>query len=198
MSLTPTNFKPAPDLTVVPEAFAGVEIQGIARGFVCLDALVKKAKSRICLAATVTPGKFLILIDGSVAEVEESLLEAERIADTKLIDRFMLAFAHPLLEIGVFSPMSAAGAGAIGIVECSTACAGIRSADAALKAAHVTLNVIHLAVGIGGKCYYAFSGDLYDVEASTQAAAESLDPDRVLGTEIIANPHPEFIASLGI
>ena len=198
MSLTPARFFPLPDLQVVPEAFAGLEIHGLARGFVCLDALVKKARSRICMAATVTPGKFLILIDGSVAEVEESLLEAERIAGDKLIDRFFLPFAHEQLERGAFGPMADPGSEALGIVECSTTCAGIRSADAALKAALVTLNVIHLSAGIGGKCYYAFSGDLYDVEASVQAAAESIGQDRLLGTEVIPNPHPEFIAALGI
>lgn len=198
MSLTPTNFRPAPDLTVVPDAFAGLEVHGIARGFVCLDALVKKAKSRICLAATVTPGKFLILLDGSVAEVEESLLEAERIAGDKLIDRFLLPYAHRDLEKSVFGPMHDPGAGAMGIIECTTSCSGIRAADAALKAAEVSLNVIHLSAGIGGKCYFAFSGDLYDVEASVQAAAEFAGQDRLLGTEVIPNPHPEFVASLGM
>jgi len=182
----------------VPEAFAGLEVHGLARGFVCLDALVKKAKARICLAATVTPGKFLILIDGCVAEVEESLLEAERIAGDKLIDRFLLPFAHPELERRVFGSMVDPASAAMGIIECSTACSGIRSADAALKAAEVTLNVIHLSSGIGGKSYYAFCGDLFDVEASVQAACESAGPDRLLGAEVIANPHPEFTASLGM
>lgn len=198
MSLTPPTFLPAPDLTTIPVAFAGIEVLGIARGFVCLDALVKKANTRICLAATVTPGKFLILIDGSVAEVEESLLEAERIAADKLIDRFFLPFAHSQLEKAVFGPTVNPKTGAIGIIECSTTCSGIRSADAALKAADVILNVIHLSAGIGGKCYYAFSGDLFDVEASVTAASEGAGPDRLLGTEIIANPHPEFIMSLGV
>ncbi len=183
---------------MLPEAFAGIEVHGLARGFVCLDALVKKAKSRICLAATVTPGKFLILIDGGVAEVEESLLEAERIAGDKLIDRFLLPFAHPQLEPRVFGPMVDPGAAALGIIECSTACAGIRSADAALKAAEVSLNVIHLSSGIGGKCFFAFCGDLFDVEASVQAAIVGAGADRLLGSEIIPNPHPEFTASLGM
>ncbi len=198
MSLSPPSFRPAPNLEEIPEAFAGLEVHGLARGFVCLDALVKKAKSRICLAATVTPGKFLILMDGSVAEVEESLLEAERIAADKLIDRFFLPFAHPQLETRVFGPMADPGAAAMGIIECSTACSGIASADAALKAAEVSLNVIHLSSGIGGKSFYAFCGDLFDVEASVQAAVDRAGPDRILGFEIIANPHPEFISSLGI
>jgi len=90
------------------------------------------------------------------------------------------------------------GAGAMGIIECTTSCSGIRAADAALKAAEVSLNVIHLSAGIGGKCYFAFSGDLYDVEASVQAAAEFAGQDRLLGTEVIPNPHPEFVASLGM
>lgn len=198
MSLVAPRFVPTPDLAVAPEAFAGLEVQGIARGLVCVDALVKKAASRVVLAQPVTPGKFLILMDGTVAEVEESLLEAERIAGEQVIDRFLLPFAHPQIEPACFGVLPAKPDASIGIVECATTCAGIRSADAALKAAEVTMLVIHLSAGIGGKCYHAFAGDLFDVQASVAAAADSLAAGQLLGTEVIPNPHPEFVAALGL
>lgn len=180
-----------------PESFAGIEINGIARGLVVGDALVKKAKARIVLACPVTPGKFLILIDGDVANVDESLDEAIRIAGEHCIDRFKLPFAHETLEPAVFGYVRESRKGAIGIVETATVCSGIRSADIALKTADTNLAVIHPAVGIGGKCYYILVGDLYEVEASIGAAVDSASP-HLLSTEIIPHPHPDFLNAIGL
>lgn len=199
LSLIRPQLKPSSLPVGGVDALAGVEVLGIPRGMVTVDALVKKAAARVVLSTPVSPGKFLVLIDGGVAEVEESLAEAERIAGDQLIDRFLLPFAHEQLEPAVFGVLPPRSDGAIGLVETSTSCAGIRSADAALKAADVKIVVLHLSVGIGGKCYYAFSGELFSVEASVEAAAGSLEGcDTLLGTEIIACPHPDFIAALGI
>ena len=57
---------------------------------------------------------------------------------------------------------------------------------------------MHLSAGIGGKCWFAFAGDLFDVEASVLAAGAAATPIHLLGTEIIANPHSEFLAAMGI
>ena len=197
MSLHTPRFAPVPASFVGVEAFAGLEVHNISRGLVAVDALVKKAASRVVLATPVSPGKFLILMDGSVAEVEESLLEAERVAGDLAVDRFLLPFAHAQLEPAVFGKLPKRPDGSIGLVETATTCSGLRSADAALKAADVTLAVLHLSVGIGGKCYYAFVGELFDVQASVAAAAERAGA-QLLGTEIIAAPHPEFLDALGI
>ncbi len=198
MSLNTPRFVPAPDLAEIPEALAGLEIQSIARGLVAVDALVKKAKSRVVLANPVSPGKFLILMDGSVAEVEESLLEAERIAGEQRIDRLFLPYAHRQLEPAVFGQLPSRPDASVGIVECDTTCSGLRAADAALKAAHVELMVLHLSAGIGGKCWFAFAGDLFDVQASVQAASDAASESHLLGTEVIPNPHEEFLAALGL
>jgi len=181
------------------DTFAGIEINHISRGFVATDALVKKAAARIVLATPVTPGKFLILLDGAVADVEESLLEAERIAGDQLIDRFLLPFAHRMLEPSVFGIMPSRPDGAIGIVETATACSGIRSMDAALKVASVVPVVMHISAGIGGKCYYALAGDLYDVQEAVAEAASVLGTTgRLLATEVIPAPHPDFIQALDL
>lgn len=198
MSLQTPRFVPAPDLAQVPEALAGLEVQSIARGLLAVDALVKKAASRVVLASPVSPGKFLILMDGTVAEVEESLLEAERVAGDQAIDRLFLPYAHRQLEPAVFGVFPARPDASVGIVECDTTCAGLRAADAALKAADVLMRVLHLSAGIGGKCWFAFAGDLFDVEAAVRAAAEAASPKHLLGTEIIPNPHEEFLVALGL
>ena len=59
--------------------------------------------------------------------------------------------------------------------------------------------MIHLSAGIGGKCWYAFAGELYDVQASVLAATNAIDQGgKLLGSEIIPAPHPEFLESLGL
>lgn len=199
MSLIRPHFAPSSLPLGSQEAFAGIEVSSIPRGMVCLDALVKRAEVRVILATAVTPGKFLVLFDGGVAEVEESLLRAEEVAGSQLIDRFFLPNAHPQLEPAVFGVLPSRPEGAVGIIETATACSGLSSADAALKAAQVVLAVLHLSVGIGGKCYYAFVGELYDVEASVKAACDALEgSERLLSSEIIARPHPDFFSGLGI
>ena len=198
MSLHTPRFVPAPDLTEIPEALAGIEVQSIARGLVTVDALVKKARSRVVLANPVSPGKFLILLDGHVAEVDESVREAERVAGDQLIDRFFLPYAHRQLEPAVFGVLTQQPDASLGIIECGTACAGLRAADAALKAADVTLTVLHLSAGIGGKCWFAFAGDLFDVQASVLAASSAATAQHLLATEVIPNPHQEFLAALGL
>lgn len=196
MSLATPRFDPAPASFDV-DAFAGLEVASIARGLVCVDALVKKAASRVVMARPVSPGKFLLLIDGPVAEVEESLNEAERIAGDSVIDRFLLPYAHAQVEPAVFGRYPDRVDGAMGIVETATTCSGIRAADAACKAAEVRLQVLHLSVGIGGKIFFAFSGDLFDVQAGVAAALDA-GGAKVLTTEVIANPHPEFLDAIGL
>lgn len=198
MALQTPTFVPAPDLARAPECLAGVEVQSIARGLVAVDALVKKAAARVVLANPVSPGKFLVLLDGTVAEVEESLLEAERVAGEQAIDRLFLPYAHRQLEPAVFGVFPPRPDASVGLVETDTACAGLRAADAALKAAEVTLCVLHLSAGIGGKCWFAMAGDLEDVQAAAKAAADGAGPTHLLATEIIPNPHVEFLQALGL
>lgn len=182
------------------EALAGVEVSAIPRGFVASDAIVKKAKARLLLGTPVTPGKFLILIDGEVADVEEALQAGKEASGEAVIDFFMLPYAHPQLEPAVFGicpprPQEPS----LGLIETSTSCSGLLSADAALKAAPVSLAVMHLSVGIGGKCYYVLWGDLCDVEAAVEAAESVLEgTSRLLSKEIIPRPHEDFLRGLGL
>ena len=190
---------PAPDLDPIPECLGGLEVQSIPRGLVAVDALVKKAACRVVMARPVSPGKMLILLDGSVAEVEESLEEAWKVAGDLGVDRVFLPHAHPLLEPAVFGTLPAMpDDSSLGLVEPGTVCSGLSACDAALKAAEVVPVVVHLSVGIGGKCWYALGGDLHEVQAAVAASREAAGEAHLLSTEVIPNPHPEFLQALGL
>ena len=53
-------------------SIAVFEISSIARGYYLLDQVVKKAPVTILEAASVSPGKFFIMINGDEASVDES------------------------------------------------------------------------------------------------------------------------------
>ena len=82
---------------------------------------------------------------------------------------------------------------ALGIVETFTAASAILAADAAVKAANVSLIEVRVARGMGGKCFVTMTGEVSDVKAAVEAGAKVAAKDGVLiGTEVIANPHPEL------
>src|SRR5437868_15233420 len=101
----------------MPEAVALLEIASLARGVVCADAAVKRAQVELLACEAVSPGKYLLLFGGGVAEVGEALQAAEHAASEHKLDKLWLPQAHPQL-------LPALRAGANGIPAISSARAG--------------------------------------------------------------------------
>jgi microcompartment protein CcmL/EutN len=49
-----------------------IELSSIARGLYVSDVMVKKAPVELLMSQTTSPGKYLILVSGDVASVQES------------------------------------------------------------------------------------------------------------------------------
>ena len=173
-----------------------VEISSIARGYVVVDALVKRAESRVIMGTAVTPGKFLMAFDGPIGDVEESVDAAISAADDMAIDHLFLPGPHPQVIPGLFNQYPKTEINAIGIAEFSTACAAIRGLDQALKDGEVDLVAMRLASSIDGKGYFAITGELFFIESSIDRAVESGGANRLVNKEIISRPHPDFIKYL--
>lgn len=177
-------------------AIALLEVESIARGMVVADALVKRAQVRIALAEPVTPGKYLLLFTGPVAEVQESLAAGVEVAGGTLVDQLLLPLPAPGLVAALVGSCSSQQAESLGIVETHTVAAAIKAADAALKRAQVTLSRLHLARGIGGKGYFCLEGELHMVEAALEGAAQAVEPTLLVATELIRRPHPELTGAV--
>lgn len=169
-----------------------LELESIARGMLVADAVVKRAPVAISLAEPITPGKYLLLFSGGVAEVEESLLAGTEVAGSTVLDKLFLPQVAENLVRALGSTFDEPWGESVGIVETHTVAAAILSADAALKRADVWLKRLHLARGIGGKGYYTLTGPLHMVEAALEGAAGALEPGLLLATELIQRPHPEL------
>lgn len=173
------------------EAVALVEIASIARGYVTLDQLAKRAEVTVHEARPVTPGKFIILFAGEVAPVQESLDAAREQAQSLLLDELLLPYAHRDLLAALKGRAEPEPGESIGIVEMASVASTVHMADVALKATEVAVMKMHLAIGIGGKGYFNLAGELGDVEAALDAVKAAARDDQVVGVELIARPHPE-------
>jgi len=178
-------------VTFMP-ALALIEVSSIARGMVVSDACVKKAPVRLVASTPISPGRYITVFWGEVAEVEESFGTGIETAGETLVDRLFLPGAHAALLAALLRVDKPGNVDSIGIVETFTVASTLLSADAACKAADVSLLELRLASGIGGKAYYIVSGLLHDVEAALDAGRGILAQSQLVRTEVIPRPAPDF------
>ncbi|MCS6799048.1 MAG: BMC domain-containing protein [Myxococcota bacterium] len=178
-------------------ALGVLEVASITRGMHAVDAMLKRAASRVVLARPVTPGKFVIVLRGGEQEVAESLAAGRERADADEVDSLLLPGVHPALPPALDGlPLPRTLERSVGLLEMTTVAATLHAADAALKAADVALVGLGLARGIGGKGWLALEGTQDAVEAALEAGDDAVAPERRAGRELIARPHPELVHAL--
>jgi microcompartment protein CcmL/EutN len=116
-------------------ALAIVELSSIARGHRVADAMLKRAPVHLERADPISPGKFVVLVDGDVAAVDESFRVGTDVAADRAVDTLFLPQPHAALWPALAGEANAAGGvESLGIVETTTVAATVRAADAAVKA----------------------------------------------------------------
>jgi microcompartment protein CcmL/EutN len=174
-------------------ALALIEFNSIAVGIQAGDAMVKKAPIASIKAGTVQPGKYLVLITGQVAEVEESLQAGVEWGLETVIDTVFLPQVHPEVVQAIGGDRVEGIGPALGVIETRDVAATIQAADAGVKGAEVTLREIRLADGLGGKAICLFQGEVQDVEAAVEIGVDSLPaPAVLLNQVVIPQLHPEM------
>ena len=80
---------------MIDPALALLEFSSIAAGIEAADAMVKRAPIGVIRAGTVQPGKYLVLIGGEVADVEESLAAGREVGGAAALGRGSWRMATP-------------------------------------------------------------------------------------------------------
>jgi microcompartment protein CcmL/EutN len=178
---------------MIEPALALLEFSSIAAGIQAADAMVKRAPIDTIKAGTVQPGKYLVLIGGEVAAVEESLAAGREMGGDAAVDFVYLPQVHPEVVEAIGGGRVPGVTDALGVVETSTVAAAIHAADAGIKGAQVRLVEVRLADGLGGKGIVLFSGLVADVEAAVEIGVGVLErPDLLVRQVVIPQLHPEM------
>jgi microcompartment protein CcmL/EutN len=174
-----------------------IELGSIAAGFQVCDAMLKAANVELLLARSICSGKYMVLIGGDVAAVQASVAAGAEAGSFSIIDSFVIPNVHE----SIFPALSGAAKGetleALGILESFSVASLIEGADAAVKAAHVTLLEVRLAMALGGKAFATMTGDVASVQAAVDAGAAAIGRKGLLVNRVvIPRPRQELLTEM--
>jgi microcompartment protein CcmL/EutN len=172
-----------------------IELSSVATGYVVQDVMLKAGSVQLLMARSICSGKFLIVVAGDVTSVEAAVQAGAVAAGHTLIERRQIARVHPSVLAAVSNAVDVdpRQLRSIGVIETFSAASIIEVADAAVKAANVTLLRVHLAMALGGKGFVMMAGDVSSVQAAVAAASKvAADEGMLVGRGVIAAPSPEL------
>lgn len=175
---------------MIEPSLALIDFSSIAVGIEAADAMVKRAQIDVIRAGTVQPGRYLVLIGGPVADVQESLSAGREVGGDAVLDHVFLPHVHPEVVEAVGGGRMPEVSDALGIIETATVAAAIHAADAGIKGAEVRLVEVRLADGLGGKGIVLYAGMVADVEAAVEIGATVLErPGQLVRKVVIPQLH---------
>ncbi len=171
-----------------------VETAGIAAGVGLADRMVKEAEISLLSATTICSGRYMIQITGDQAAVEAAMAVVPD-CGARIIGAFLLPQVSDDVLAALRRPAGVKLGQAIAVIESRTVVAGIACADAAIKAAAVSIARLVTGRGINGKSYCVLCGDLSSVEAGVGAAVDVL-ANNLIDTTILAAPDQAVLREL--
>jgi microcompartment protein CcmL/EutN len=174
-----------------------IEMRSIARGMLTTDAILKAANVELLRAHVVCPGKYIILVAGSISQVNNAVNTGKQIAPEVVVDYFILPNVHPSVFPALTATTEIEDMKAIGVVETFSLSAAIVAADTAVKAAPVQLIEIRLPFAMGGKAFALFTGEVNSVRTAVDSAVDKLKDEGMIDSfAVIPSPHKDLIDKL--
>ncbi len=178
-------------------AIGMVEFSSIARGIYAADQMVKISEVEIVTAQTICPGKYIALVEGDVAAVQDSVHIGEKFAGEYFVDSLVIPNVHH----GIFPAITGATmpehVTALGIFETFSVATMITAADQILKAAELEAIESRLGTGLGGKSFFTFTGDVAAVETGVEAGRGVAETKGLMvDAEVIPSPSDRLVPSV--
>ena len=171
-----------------------IETSSIARGIEAADAMMKKAAVELLMTLAVPRGKYLVLVGGMVADVEQALRAGEDVAAGVVVDRFLIQNAHPQLPAAIKGRVKVTEIEAVGLIETREIASAIYAGDAAAKAAAVTL--IEARPQPGAKGLVVLTGSVGAVRAAVAAGVATVKEGMLVAEVVIPQAHEALRQSL--
>jgi len=156
-------------------ALAMLEMRTVSAGGAAADKALKTAQIQLASAHAVCPGKYLLVFAGGIAAVAAARDAVYADGAERVLDAFLLGSPHPGLLPALRRAVEWPETGAVGVLDTATAASCVTAADAAAKAARVTLLEIRLARGLCGKSFTVMSGGVAEVRAALDAGVAAIE-----------------------
>ncbi|MDR1977492.1 MAG: BMC domain-containing protein [Synergistaceae bacterium] len=175
-----------------------VELSSIASGIEIADAMLKTANINLVFAKASCPGKYYILINGQVANVEKAINVGIEMGKGFVVSSLVLPKIHQKVILAInMSGLTNNKVDAIGVMEFYSVTSSLIAADTAVKAAPVNIIDIRLGTGIGGKSFVVICGDTSSVKDAVDAASSVRTEEGMLVNKVIVSkPDKKLLSSL--
>jgi len=165
-------------------------LNGLALGTVVTDAMVKRSPIQILQSHSICPGKVLIVVSGEVDDVKEAMEAGRYYGSYTMTDSTIIENLHEQVLPAIEGANPVHEISSVGLLETWTCPSCVIAADAACKAAAITLIEVRLANGLGGKAFLTLTGELHEVEAAIEAGKRVAAAEgHLIRVEIIPAPH---------
>jgi microcompartment protein CcmL/EutN len=169
-----------------------IELSSVAAGFQVADTMLKAGNVRLLLSRSICSGKYMVLVGGDAAAVTSAVEAGAEAANGCLIDQFIITNVHPDVFVALGRTQPVQPDGALGVLESFNVATMIQAADAAAKAASVTLLELRLAMALGGKAFCTLTGDVGSVQTAVAAGRKVISDAGVLvNAVVLSRPHPD-------
>ncbi len=167
-------------------AMALLEFETVATGILASDRMVKRSPIALLRCGTIHPGRFLVLVGGSVASTEEAFAAGIEVGEFErtLDDSVFLGDIHPMLHDAVLGGRRDLTGDALAVIETRSSPALLAAIDAAVKSTPVELCEVRLGDDLGGHALALLTGDLTDTETALSICRERAG-DRLLAGSLL-------------
>jgi len=178
-------------------ALALLEFNTIAAGILASDLMVKCSPIALLRCGTIHPGRFLVLVGGSVASTEEAYAAGVQSgdADRALSGNIFLGDVHPMLHDAVLGGRRGLVGDSLAVVETHSSPALLAAIDAAVKSTPVILSEVRLGDDLGGHALALLSGNLTDAETALAICSERAG-DQLLARSLLPRLDADLRAML--
>lgn len=174
-------------------AIGVIELKNVPKGVEATDDALKSAGVRLVSAHPSCPGKYEIVLTGSIANVTAAMQHVSAKFEDHIIDSSLMGRIDERVVTALFGTQKSERRGALGILETFSAATCIKAADLCVKTARVEIFDLRVSRGLGGKGVVLVTGEVGDVAAAISAAADYAKRGGMLSaSSIIAAPHEEL------
>ena len=170
-----------------------IELKNIPKGVEAADAALKSAGIEMVSAHPSCPGKYEIILTGSISNVTAAVSHVKTKFEGYVIDSSIMGRIDEAVIEALFSTGEGVREGSLGLIETFSASSAIKAADIAVKTARVAIYDLRVSRGMGGKGVVMITGEIGDVSAAVEAgAAYAIGEGMLSSTSVIPAPHEQL------
>ena len=170
-----------------------IELKNIPKGVEATDAALKSAGVEMVSAHPSCPGKYELILTGSISNVTAAVSHVLAKFESYVIDSSIMGRIDEQVITALFGTQTGERKGSLGLIETFSAATAIKAADIAVKTARVQIFDLRVSRGMGGKGVVMLTGEVGDVTAAVEAGSAYVQGQGMLSSNsIIAAPHADL------